>query len=177
MSAISVGMGLVSNIMQVQAQNAQADYQNALRANNIKQAKKTHATQGYLANKNQMEQEAAASQKAEELQLESMKAKGYTMAAAENNGLSLDALMKDYDRQKLKYLGNIDENIRNTRSQTQAEKEGISADAAGMIDSVAPAAKASPAVALFGALGSALDAYSIYWHKKSGDVGSAKKGA
>ena len=135
-----------------------------------------HATQGHLANKNQMEQEAAASQKAEELQLESLKAKGYTMAAAENNGLSLDALMKDYDRQKLKYLGNIDENIRNTRSQTQAEKEGISADAAAMIDSVAPAAKVSPAVALFGALGSALDAYSIYWHKKSGDTGSAKKG-
>lgn len=82
--------------------------------------------------------------------------------------------MRDYDRQKLKYLGNIDMNIRNTRAQTQAEKSLISADAAGMIDSVAPAAKTSPAVALVGALGSALDAYSIYWHKKSGDVGTKK---
>lgn len=175
--AISVMTNAMSSMLAIQAQNKQADYQNALRANNIKQAKKTHATGQHLINKGLVEQEQAALAKAEELQLETMRAKGFTEAGAENQGMSLNALMRDYDRQKSRYLGNIDMNLKNARAQGAAEKEGVSADAAAMIDSVAPAAKAGNISTVVSTLGTALDAYSIYWHKpKLSDIGTAKKG-
>ena len=175
-SVIGVATQAFSSMLAIQAQNAQADYQNALRKNNIKQAKKVHATAQYLTNKQLVEQEQQNLAKADELQRDTMQAKGFTLAASDNTGMSLDALMRDYNRQRERYMGMIDKNLENAWSQGAAEKQASSADAAAMIDSVAPAAHASPLAAVAGTLGSALDAYSIYWHKtKIGDVGTAKK--
>lgn len=175
MTFASVALGAVSSMAQIQAQNAQAKYQNKLREANIRRAKKTQATEQHLVNKRLMEEEAAAVDKSLQLSVEEMKAKGITQASARNTGLSLENLMYDYERQKAMYSGNITKNLKNAYAQAAAEKEGISADAAGMIDSVAPAAKASPLAAVVSTLGTALDAYQIHVHRTPGDIGSAGK--
>lgn len=170
----SVAMTAVSSTMQIQAQNAQARYQNQLREANIRRAEKSQATGQYLANKRLMEDEAAAVDKMVQLTAEEKQAKGLTQASATNEGLSLDNLMYDYERQKARYAGNIDKNLKNAYAQVSAEKEGISADAASMIDAVAPASYASPVSAVISTMGSALDAYHIYTKNtpKTKDVGS-----
>ncbi len=173
----SMALSAVSSLAQIQAQNAQAEYQNKLREANIRRAKKTQATEQHLVNKRLMEEEAAAVDKSLQLSVEEMKAKGITQASARNTGLSLENLMYDYERQKAMYSGNITKNLKNAYAQASAEKEGISADAAGMIDSVAPAAKASPLAAVISTLGTALDAYQIHVHRTPGDVGTAKTGS
>ena len=173
-SIASVAMTAVSSTMQIQAQNAQAKYQNALRAANIRRAEKSQATGQHLANKRLMEDEAAAVDKMIQLTAEEKQAKGLTQASATNEGLSLDNLMYDYERQKARYVGNIDKNLKNAYAQVSAEKEGVSADAASMVDAVAPASYASPVSAVISTMGSALDAYHIYTKKtpKTKDIGS-----
>ena len=172
-----MALSAVSSMAQIQAQNAQAEYQNKLREANIRRAKKTQATEQHLVNKRLMEEESAAVDKSLQLSVEEMKAKGITQASARNTGLSLENLMYDYERQKAMYSGNITKNLKNAYAQASAEKEGISADAAGMIDSVAPAAKVSPLAAVVSTLGTALDAYQIHVHRTPGDVGTAKTGS
>ena len=176
-SMASVALSAVTGALQVSAQNEQARYQNKLREANINRAKKTHATEQALMNKRTTEEEAAALDKKLQLSIEEKKAKGITMASARNEGISLDSLLYDYERQKAMYSGNIDKNLKNAVAQAEAEKQGISAEAASMIDSVAPAAKASPVSAIIGTLGTALDAYQIHVHRTHGDVGTAKTGS
>lgn len=177
MTFASMALSAVSSMAQIQAQNAQAEYQNKLREANIRRAKKTQATEQHLVNKQLMEEESAAVDKSLQLSVEEMKAKGITQASARNTGLSLENLMYDYERQKAMYSGNITKNLKNAYAQASAEKEGISADAAGMIDSVAPAAKASPLAAVISTLGTALDAYQIHVHRTPGDIGTSKGGS
>lgn len=174
-AGVQIVASAMSNMLAIKAQNQQADIQNQMRASNIANATKAQAEGQSQVNLNLTQEQAAVADKAAELRMEALQAKGTALASAENEGQSLESLLFDFDRQKARYNTTMQKNLENVFTQGAADKQGVSANAASQIDAIAPAAKASPVSAVIGTLGTALDAYHIYSKKpKSKDIGSAK---
>ena len=159
---------------QQQAANAQESYQQRLFNDRQQLIHNTavEANQDFLRkseqeNRRLIEEEAVASQDAQQLAIDRAEAVGTATASSQVASMSLDALYADFFRQEARFRDSITQNLEFDRKQAQANKEGFRAEAISRVTGIppitpAPIDRPSPFGLLLNLAGTAFDGYRTY---------------
>ncbi|MDR7145555.1 hypothetical protein [Rhizobium sp. BE258] len=161
-SAASTAVGFVG-------ESAAADEQNRMYQENAQRANQNARDQMFATQQRMLqEQEAGAAEKINTMK-EARAAKATaTVAAGESgvNGLSVEALLQEFDGRAASYNDRVDQNTDWTMNQLNAEMKGIRANAEDRINSVQRASKPSFWDAGLRIMGSGLDAYNTSYERQ-----------
>ncbi|MBB2681892.1 UNVERIFIED_ORG: vacuolar-type H+-ATPase subunit H [Rhizobium esperanzae] len=161
-SMIGLAIGAAQQVVSFQAQSQAANEQNRLYADNAKRANQTARDQMFQTQQRMLqEQEKAGAEKADNLR-DAREAKATaTVAAGEGgvSGLSVDALLAEFDGRAATANDRIDQNTDWTLAQLNNEMKGIRSNAEDRINSVQRAAKPSFFDAGLRIVGEGLDQY------------------
>jgi len=166
--AVSIGLtaaqGVASYVGQSQMASQQAKA-NAATARSVNESTRINLAQ--LGIQGQQERDAA-SQKAQEVQRERLKAEARARVSAGEagvSGLSVDALLNDYSKEESRYLESLETNMDYNQQQRDLEAQGIVAQGQSRINSMPlPNTPSLLGTALQIGAGS-LDAYDRYGSK------------
>ena len=155
LAVAKAGVGFIQQNAEAKQQNAryEANRVNAINARDLKISQLNLRGQ-QEQEKNQQEQQA--------LSVESLRQQARAIAAAGEAGVgghSVDALLRDFEAQKLRGLTNLSTDSDNLSQQLNMEREGLDAEMMSRIGSVAQAEQPSLGMAV---LGGAMDAAGAY---------------
>lgn len=173
MSMTSVMVSAAGQALSFQAQKQQYEQHEEYRQQNAVNANKAYIEKTTQTNIRQAQENEAAVQKKFDLNKEAAQARGTTVASSENDGMSLDNLLADYERQRGGYNDIISQNLKMNSLESKNKIAGYRSEAVDRANSVRPASPPSAAAALLGVGGAALDAYSTYHIRKSKDIRTA----
>lgn len=146
LSMIGFGIAAASQVVNQQAQVAAAEQQNQLYRDNAARANQNARDQMFQTQQRMLqEQEAAAAEKIDNSR-EARAAKATASAAAGEagvTGLSVDALLREFDGRAAEANDRIDQNTEWSMTQLNNEMKGVRANAEDRINSVQRAAKPS----------------------------------
>ncbi|GGD98165.1 virion core protein, T7 gp14 family [Rhizobium anhuiense] len=164
-SAIGLAIGAATSVVQYQGQVSAAEEQNKLYRDNAARANQNARDQMFQTQQRMLqEQEKAGAEKADNLK-EAREAKATaTVAAGEAgvSGLSVDALLAEFDGRAAQANDRVDQNTEWTLNQLNNEMKGIRSNAEDRINSVQRAAKPSFFDAGLRIAGAGLDSYNDY---------------
>lgn len=168
MMAVQLGVAAVSTGVNYMAQQQMADAQveaqeqNALNQRNA--SAKAMAQSNDDLQDREMQEQSATALKVHNAKMKARQAKATANASSTSAGLSMDALMADYDRQYASYADSQMQQLGFNTSQIQRQREGIQSQAEGRINTMplnpVQGPSAIGAAAEFGA--SALNTYDQY---------------
>ncbi len=168
-SLIGFGISAASTVVGYMGQSAAADEQNRMYQENAQRANQNARDQMFATQQRMLqEQEAGAAEKIDTMK-EARAAKATaTVAAGESgvSGLSVDALLSEFDGRAASYNDRVDQNTDWTMNQLNAEMKGIRANAEDRINSVQRAAKPSFWDAGLRIAGAGLDSYNGYTQRQ-----------
>ena len=163
LSMIGFGIAAASQVVSYQGQAVAAEQQNQLYRDNAARANQSARDQMFQTQQRMLqEQEAAASEKIDTSR-EARAAKATASVAAGESGvtgLSVDALMREFDGRAAEANDRIDQNTEWSMTQLNNEMKGIRANTEDRINSVQRAAKPSFWDAGLRIAGAGLDSYS-----------------
>lgn len=136
--AISSVGAVTSFVGQMQAANAQAEHQANVMEQTQENARRSHLLEIDQINKRIEQERAAASQSLTENAVEAAKARSTARVSAGEagvSGISVDALMADFNRQEAVYRHGVRENLLRTTDQLQLEKKASGARRQSRINS------------------------------------------
>jgi outer membrane PBP1 activator LpoA protein len=169
MAVASFAMSAASQVVGFQAQGQQYEAQQQHYENNRAAANKA-AVETYASTQNRILQEqAAASDEAQKLNIESAKGRATAHVAAGEAGvagLSVDALIGDFYGQQGRYERTLDNNLQMQSDYLRGEMDATTAQAEGRINSVDQGTPPSFADAALRIVGGGLDAYTGYRRNK-----------
>lgn len=146
LSLIGLGVSALTEVVSYQGQVAAAEQQNQLYRDNAARANQNARDQMFQTQQRMLqEQEAAATEKIDNSR-EARAAKATASAAAGEagvTGLSVDALMREFDGRAAEANDRIDQNTEWSMTQLNNEMKGVRANAEDRINSVQRAAKPS----------------------------------
>lgn len=146
LSMIGFTIGAASQVVSYQGQAAAAEQQNQLYRDNAARANQNARDQMFQTQQRMLqEQEAAAAEKIDNTR-EARAAKATASAAAGEagvTGLSVDALLREFDGRAAEANDRIDQNTEWSMTQLNNEMKGIRANTEDRINSVQRAAKPS----------------------------------
>lgn len=167
LSLIGFGIAATSQVVNHQGQVAAAEQQNQLYRENAARANQNARDQMFQTQQRMLqEQEAAAAEKIDNTR-EARAAKATASAAAGEagvTGLSVDALLREFDGRAAEANDRIDQNTEWSMTQLNNEMKGIRANTEDRINSVQRAAKPSFWDAGLRIAGAGLD-----WHSEVAD--------
>lgn len=146
-----------------------ANEQNRMYAENAKRANQNARDQMFQTQQRMLqEQEAAANEKIDvEREAREAKATAFTAAGESGvSGLSVDALMAEFDGRAVEHSDRVDQNTEWTLTQLNNEMKGIRFNAEDRINSVQRAAKPSFFDAGLRIAGVGLDSYNSFEDRK-----------
>jgi hypothetical protein len=170
-AAASFAIGAAQSVSGFLGASQQAKAQTAAYEQNRKNAIQS-ANDQYAATNQRIIQERASAAASKQDALREQRAATATakVAAGEagTSGLSVDALLADYDARTARYTGRVDDNLQATEEQLLREESGIRSNAVGRINSVQPGQKPSFFDAGLRILGQGLDSYGSYQKNTGG---------
>ena len=147
-----------------------ANEQNRLYAENAARATRNAHDQQFQTQQRMMQEQVAAGNEKIDIERDARAAKAKATAAAGESGvsgLSVDALMAEFDGRAAEGKDRIDQNIEWTLTQLNNEMKGIRANAEDRINSVKRASKPSFFDAGLRIAGAGIDAYTASEERKS----------
>ena len=155
MMAASLGVSALTAGAGYAAQSKQAEASAVYAQNAQNSAVESMLAQGQDLNAREVQERKATSLRKEEARRRAQSAQATANATSESAGLSVDALMADYDRQYLNYADSQMQQLGFQTDQIERTREGLQAQAEGRINQAQSQIKAKPslsmAVAGFGA--------------------------
>ena len=133
LSAVTAGVGYVS---QQQTAAAQLDAQQKNINNNAKAANTAMIQSVEDLQARELQERAATALRVDNAKTRTMQAKGTALASSDSAGLSLNALMSDYDRQYQTYADAQYTQLGYTTEQLGRQREGFYSQAESRINSV-----------------------------------------
>lgn len=144
--AFTVAMGVMQYQAQQRQANAQAEYQNQLAIarneqieRNAELANRAFIQQSEQINRRTQQEQVAASEEIQQVQIERLDAQGRAEAAAAAagvQGLSVQNLLNNFQRQEARYRSAVQQNLAFAQENAEAEKKGLRAQAEGRIASI-----------------------------------------
>jgi len=160
-SALQVGTQYIG---QQQAAEAQRDYQEKRYEATREAANEAYIREVEAENQRLVEEGEAVAAKQQEVQREKIEKQGTAIAASEGAGMSLDALLADFERQEARYRDSLMQTRENRERQSDRRKEGSRAKAINRTNQVMPQPVSSPSALGAGLklAGAGLQAYDTY---------------
>ncbi|ARS72230.1 hypothetical protein SMRU11_35930 [Sinorhizobium meliloti RU11/001] len=162
-------MSAASSVMGFQAQEQQYETQQQVYENNRIAANRAAVNTMASTQNRILQEQAAASDEAQKLNIESAKGRATASVAAGEAGvagLSVDALIADYYGQQGRFERTLDNNLQMQTSYLRSEMDATTAQAEGRINSVDQGTPPSFADAALRVLGGGLDAFTGYKRNK-----------
>lgn len=162
-------MSAASSVMGFQSQKQEYEVQRQHYENNRIEANKAAVNTMASTQNRILQEQAAASDEAQKLNIESAKGRATAQVAASEAGvagLSVDALVADYYGQQGRFERTLDNNLQMQTDYLRGEMDATSAQAESRINSVAQGTPPSFADAALRVLGGGLDAFTGYKRNK-----------
>lgn len=158
-------MSAASSVMGFQAQKQEYETQQQVYENNRIAANKAAVNTMASTQNRILQEQAAASDEAQKLNIESAKGRATAAVVAGEAGvagLSVDALIADYYGQQGRFERTLDNNLQMQTSYLRGEMDAATAQAEGRINSVDQGTPPSFADAALRVLGGGLEAFTGY---------------
>jgi hypothetical protein len=146
-----------------------ANEQNRMYAENAARANQSARDQMFQTQQRMLQEQASAANEKIDVEREARAAKATAMTAAGESGvsgLSVDALLAEFDGRQAEYEDRIDQNTEWTLTQLNNEMKGIRSNAEDRINSIQRAAKPSFFDAGLRIAGAGLNSYNSYEDRK-----------
>jgi hypothetical protein len=166
---IGFAIGAAQQVVSYQGQVQAANEQNRMYAENAARANQSARDQMFQTQQRMLQEQASAANEKIDVQREARAAKATAMTAAGESGvsgLSVDALLAEFDGRQAEYEDRIDQNTEWTMTQLNNEMKGIRSNAEDRINSVQRAAKPSFFDAGLRIAGVGLDSYNAYSNRQ-----------
>lgn len=169
-SMIGFTIGAAQQVFSYAGQVDAANEQNRMYAENAARANRNAQDQMFQTQQRMLQEQASAENEKFDLQREAREAKATAYAAAGESGvsgLSVDALLAEFDGRAAEGKDRIDQNTEWTMNQLNNEIKGIRSNAEDRINSIQRASKPSFFDAGLRIAGAGVDAYSASEERKS----------
>lgn len=165
LSMIGFAVSAASSAVGYAGQVSAANEQNRIYAENATRANQNAKDQMFQTQQRMIQEQSAAADEKIDVQREARAAKATAFTAAGESGvsgLSVDALLSEFDGRAAEYEDRVDQNTEWTMNQLNNEMKGIQSNAEDRINSVQRAAKPSFFDAGLRIGGAGLDSYNSY---------------
>lgn len=160
---LGFAVGAAQQAVGYAGQVSAANEQNRMYAENAARANQNAKDQMFQTQQRMLQEQAAAANEKIDVQREARAAKATAFTAAGESGvsgLSVDALLSEFDGRAAEYEDRVDQNTEWTMNQLNNEMKGIRSNAEDRINSVQRAAKPSFFDAGLRIAGAGLDGYN-----------------
>jgi hypothetical protein len=166
---IGFAIGGIQQAVSYAGEVSAANEQNRMYAENAARANQRARDQMFQTQQRMLQEQASTANEKIDVQREARAAKATAMTAAGESGvsgLSVDALLAEFDGRQAEYEDRIDQNTEWTLTQLNNEMKGIRSNAEDRINSVQRAAKPSFFDAGLRIAGAGLNSYNSYEDRK-----------